>query len=207
MDDLTKHFEEQQALDEANPIDRTSIITELQGMLASPARSLNRPQSAGEAEDFAYRGMVRLLSYAGEALGKADPAKTAKDLALGLRTLAQLIDPMVVRVKVDPEVPASEMQALLEHLKHSTADPDYTIVTNYPVDFQVCSGLVWSEEQIRAAYFSRASDTEGVTGEDDLIEALKSKPWDYADITETFVGCPECSPLAPPPQRIPKPKE
>ena len=31
----------------------------------------------------------------------------------------------------------------------------------------------WTEAEIRAAYFSKANDTEGVTGEDDLIEALK----------------------------------
>ena len=197
MNDLTKHFAEQWALDEAHPIDRTSILTELEGMLASPARSLNRPQSAQEAEEFAYRGMIRLLSYAGERLGK-DPALTVRDIAKGLRTLAQLIDPKVVRVKVGTEVPEAEMKALLEHLNESIIDPDYAIVTNYPVDFQVCSGSVWSEAQIRAAYFSRSSDTEAVTYEDDLIEALKSRTWTDAEITETFVRCPECSPLLSP---------
>ena len=197
MNDLTKHFAEQWARDEAHPIDRTSILTELEGMLASPARSLNRPQSAREAVRVARQALVRLLDYHAEGEAR-DDAKMACDLATGLRTLAQLIDPKVVRVKVGTEVPEAEMKALLEHLNESIIDPDYAIVTNYPVDFQVCSGSVWSEAQIRAAYFSRSSDTEAVTYEDDLIEALKSRTWTDAEITETFVRCPECSPLLSP---------
>jgi len=94
--------------------------------------------------------------------------------------------PKVITVYVADNVPIAELENLRKHLDAAKDDPDYTVVTNYPVAFSEAfagTGEVkfdfiskdmrsWSEAEIRAVLQGPGSPCGG-TDEDAIIEALK----------------------------------
>ena len=94
--------------------------------------------------------------------------------------------PKIIRVYVASDVPIDELKNLRAHLDAARKDPDYEVITNYPVAFSeafVGSGEVefefiskdfqlWTEADIRAAWLNSPAkcDMEAL---DAIIEALK----------------------------------
>ena len=104
----------------------------------------------------------------------------------------------VQQLEAEPRWTMAEFLAAVEQAKTYDSDPiePFDVVADIQaamLRLKSAADLgpkqVWTEAQIRAAYCSRASDSECVTDEDTLIEALKAQVWTPEEIREVFKDC------------------
>ena len=151
--DFTRMHEAQIAREAAYPIDCTSIVTELEGLAATPRNDFRRPQSPSE--------VIRILQVAAERLpacvGEPEAGKPyAAELSRALAALAEIIGPRcTMRISTAEGVDTHELSNLRDLIVAGQKEADFVLVLNYPIDVVVSRGREprrYTLEEIEAAW-------------------------------------------------------
>ena len=136
-------------------------------------QTLAKPQS--------HREEVGWFVSIGLRLNEEMDTITPEEFQEALRLLPEIFSPLkcTLYLRTQPEVPVSELEQLRKHIDEAVEDPNYRIITNYPVEVVCSNAPAWNEVEITKAYdrINPPGEMEPAADADQLISVLKGNPW------------------------------